>query len=435
MGGNSHRARIVAAWRRASAVTMLGLAGVFAVMPAAAAAGAPDLSISVSSSASGALSVGDHYSYAVSVTNHGTAVAHDVSISDDFPVGVQPLGVPPLAGGSCSIASSQHSGGPPHTSVYCTRSALPAGDTIEIDVAVRLTSDVRCGALVNEPRTKAGDEPSGSTGDNTASVTDTVTCPPSIAIVTGAPGFTHVGASIVIMMAVTNDGDVDLGEVRVRNTGCTGSIEQVSDGNGDPTLAPSETWRYRCGRHIPPSVGARLSALGVVTAASDSDHAQASDRATVRVLRPGLMIRVTPGPVSGALGETITYRYLVRNTGGAVLTDIAVEDDHLGHVGDVAQLAPGHSVTFTVDRVLAASDVWVVDEATATGTDRSGRPVTATDTAAVTIVGHTGTDRGPSGGGPSTAFTGSRTVAPALAGCALAMLGAAALLLARRRIA
>ena len=435
MGGNSQRARFVAGWRRGAAATMLGLVGVFAVMPAAAAAGSPDLSISVSSSASGALSVGDHYSYAVSVTNHGTGVAHDVAISDDFAVGVQPLGVPTLAGGSCAIASSQHSGGPPHTSVYCTRATLPAGDTIGIEVAVRLTDDVRCGALVNAPRTKADDEPSGATGDNTASVTDTVTCPPSLSIVTGAPGFTHVGASIVITMAVTNDGDLDLGDVHVRNTGCADSIEQVSDGNSDTTLAPGETWHYRCSRHIPASVGARLSALGVVTARSDSDHAQASDRATVRVLRPGLTIRVTPGPASGALGETITYRYLVRNTGGAVLTDIAVEDDHLGHVGDVAQLAPGHSVTFSVDRVLEARDVWVVDEATATGADRSGRPVTATDTAAVTIVGHTRTDRGAAGVGPSTAFTGSRTVMPAVAGCALALLGTAALLLARRRIA
>ena len=57
---------------------------------------------------------------------------------------------------------------------------------------------------MNEPRTKAGDEPSGSTGDNTASVTDTVTCPPSIEITKTAPRFAHVGSTVRLTMQVVN---------------------------------------------------------------------------------------------------------------------------------------------------------------------------------------------------------------------------------------
>jgi uncharacterized protein DUF11 len=436
MGGVSGRATaIAAAGLRAATVTVLGLTAVLAVTPTAVAAGAPDLSISVSSTASGDLSVGDSFSYAISVKNHGTGVAHDVRIADDFPVGVEPTAVPTPTGGSCAIASSQHSGAPPHTSLYCTRPTLPAGDSVAVTVAVRVTDDVRCGEIVNSPRTQADDEPSGATDDNTASVTDTVSCPASIRIVTRAPAFGHIDETIVVTMEVTNDGGFDLDAVRVRNAGCAGPIERIVEGNGDATLAPREVWRYRCSRLITPAVGHRLSALAVVRASSDDGEVHASDRATVHVLHPGLTIQVTPDPVSGAIGETITYRYLVRNTGGSVLTDLTIDDDHLGHVGEIAQLAPGHAAGFSIDRTLRPRDVWIVDEATATALDRSGRSISASDTAAVTIVGHSGTGHGSGTTGSGTAFTGSRTVPPAAAACVLAVLGIAALLLARRAIA
>jgi uncharacterized repeat protein (TIGR01451 family) len=433
MGGIVQRAATISRpWRRAAAVTLLGVAGVLSTVPSAAAATSPDLAISVSSSASGALSVGDSFSYAIAVTNHGAGVAHDVRISDEFPVGVVPASsVPVLPGGSCSIASSQQSGAPPHTSLYCTRPTLPAGDAVAVDVVVHVTADVTCGSIVNATRTKADGEPSQATGDNAASVTDTVTCPPSIAIATRAPAYAHVGETVAITMVVTNDGAVDLGDVRVTNAACGGPLERVADGNGDATLDAHEAWRYRCTRRVTPGVGRRVPVVGFVTASDGARRVHASDRTTVRVLRPGLTIRVQPEQASGAVGETITYRFLVRNTGGSVLTGISVDDDHLGHIGDIEQLTPGHTATFRVDRSLRANDVWVVDQATATGADRSGRPVTATDTAAVTIVGHTRTQRGSDGIG--TAFTGSRITWPATAGGVLVLFGACAIVLARRR--
>jgi hypothetical protein len=89
-------------------------------------------------------------------------------------------------------------------------------------------------------------------------------------------------------------------------------------------------------------------------------------------------------------------------------------------------------VTFRVQRVVSARDVWVVDEATANGVDPGGRRVRATDRAAVTLVAPTATDTPRSGGG-GTAFTGAPIALPLTATTVLALLGASALLMARRR--
>jgi len=160
-------------------------------------------------------------------------------------------------------------------------------------------------------------------------------------------------------------------------------------------------------------------------------RARASDRASLRVLRPGLTLRVTPDPISGSPGDTITYRFVLHNTGDATLTDISVHDDQLGDVGQVSQLVPGHSVALTVERLVSARHVWVIDRAKATGADPSGHAVTATGSAAVTLVAPNA--GGPASGGDGTAFTGAPIATPLSAGIILALLGVGALLVERRR--
>jgi hypothetical protein len=149
------------------------------------------------------------------------------------------------------------------------------------------------------------------------------------------------------------------------------------------------------------------------------------------VLRPSLTISLRPEPVSGTPGDTVTYRFVVHNDGDATLTDLVVVDDQLGHVGTAGTLAPGHTVTFSVDRVLSARHVWVVDTATATAKDPSGDPVSAHASASVTIVAPSA--GGGTGGGDGTAFTGSDASLPGLAAILLAAAGIASLVVAARR--
>jgi uncharacterized repeat protein (TIGR01451 family) len=418
-----------------SALVVAGtLFAVVSVAPVAMAAAAPDLGLAVSSTANGPLRVGDSFSYDVTVTNHGSAEAKGVVLEDDFPVGVEPgPALPVIAGGTCSIASSQQSGSPPHTSARCELPALAAGDAASVTIEVRITKDVTCGTITNTPSASARNEPSSATGDDQASVSDTVTCPPSLAVSLEAPRYAHVGASTSLSILVTNDGASDLARLRVVAPACSAPVSIVDDGDGDAAVQPGESWRYRCAVRITPATGRRVTATVLASARSSGTRVHGSDRTSVRVLRPALAVRVTPDPISGSPGEEITYRFVVRNVGDTAIVDIDVVDDRFGDVGRVSRLAPGHATTFSVKRQLRPDDVWVVDEATASGSDATGRRVTAGDRASVTIVAPTGAtpaDRRSRRGG--TAFTGADATLPGSIAVCLAMIGLGALVASRR---
>jgi uncharacterized repeat protein (TIGR01451 family) len=419
--------------RRSFAIVTLVSLGVLVATPTAWAASAPDLTVTKSSNAVGSLSVGDVFTYTITVSNEGTATAHDVNMGDDLPQGLVPQTILPVfPDGWCAVASSVNPSGTVHRSVFCHRDALDAGASASVSFDVKVIADVACGELTNTAKVAASDEPSGATGNDSGSVTDTVACPPSISIHTTAPAYARVGDTVALTMKVENTGWIDLQSVRVADPGCGGAPDLITDGNGDATLAAGETWVYRCGLTVDAAIGDRLTSTATVSAQSDAGPARASDRATVRILRPRLTLRVATDRVSGAVGETITYRFTVRNTGDSTLSDLSIDDDQLGHVGDVARLVPGHQVTLSVERLLTTRHVWVTDEATATGTDPGGRPVTATARASVTIVA-SGDTQSHRAGGDGTAFTGSRVTGGAIAAVVLAAIGAGVLLLSRRR--
>jgi len=419
--------------RRASRVPLvlaLAAAWLWLVIAPAAAGASPDVTIAKVSDASGPLDVGDGYSYTLTVVNAGTATAHNIEVQDDLPLGVHVTTVlPNFPGGQCTVAASAGTGHPEHWSVTCTRSALAPGASVAATFEVKLTGDVQCGSLTNTATVEASDEPADAQDDDEASVTDTVTCPPSIDITKTAPRFTHVGSTVPLTMRVTNPGDVALDHVTVTDPGC----DAAPHGDGDGTLSPGERWTYRCGHVIQADAPGWFATTATVLAKSAGGSVHASARSATRVLRPKLTISVVPDPASGSPGDSVTYRYLVRNTGDATLRNLTVTDDRLGAVGTVPQLAPGHSITLTMTRTLSAKHVWVTNTGTATAHDPSGHRVTASDQASVTIVAPATHPGGASGNGDGTAFTGGDASLPGAAAVLLAIVGAAALFAATRR--
>jgi hypothetical protein len=119
----------------------------------------------------------------------------------------------------------------------------------------------------------------------------------------------------------------------------------------------------------------------------------------------------------------VTYTYVVTNTGDVTLFDITVDDDVLGHIGDIAQLEPGHSATLTADFVVG--DVPVINVAIARGHDILGREVSADDDALVTPIA----GEGP----PPTPFTGSDAGRLAIISMVLLGIGATLVAATRRR--
>lgn len=100
----------------------------------------------------------------------------------------------------------------------------------------------------------------------------------------------------------------------------------------------------------------------------------------------------TPGPY--AVGQTVTFTYDVRNTGGTELTDVQVSDDHVdGITCDSTTLAPaespGDSTTCSGTYTITAADGTagsVTNTATATGT-ADGQTVTSPQTQLTLPVG------------------------------------------------
>jgi uncharacterized repeat protein (TIGR01451 family) len=400
----------------------LVLAGLLA--PAAHALDSPDLTIAKTSDATRALAVGDRFSYTLMASNVGAATAHRVVVQDNLPPGLEVRTVlPAFPGGSCTVTSSQLPPAPPSWSVRCTRDVLDAGDSAAVTFEVAVTDDVRCGRLSNTADITGKDEPAANRDDNVASVDNEVACEPSIALVTTAPAYAHVGTSVPFAMKVHNDGKVTLGSVDITGPGCS----PLRVGGGDATLSAGETWTYRCARPVGPSTPDPLTGTATVTARTETEQrVSASDAAIVRILDPGILITVTPEPVSGTPGDTITYTYVVSNTGDAQLTDISVDDDHLGHIGDIPQLQPGHDVTLRATRIVSASGVWVTNTATARGTDAADQAVSDSDTASVTIVA-AGSAR------DQTAFTGLDSTPAAAVAVLLGLVGVSFLIAARCR--
>jgi hypothetical protein len=87
---------------------------------------------------------------------------------------------------------------------------------------------------------------------------------------------------------------------------------------------------------------------------------------------------------SGSPGDTATYTYAVTNTGEVPLLDVSVDDDILGHIGDIELLDVGETETLTKSTVLGNSPVTNI--AVAAGHDAIGREVDDDDTDVVTVV-------------------------------------------------
>ncbi|MDI6821732.1 MAG: hypothetical protein QMD66_02485 [Actinomycetota bacterium] len=100
-----------------------------------------------------------------------------------------------------------------------------------------------------------------------------------------------------------------------------------------------------------------------------------TDSHSVDILHPAISITKS-GPSLAHVGDTITYTYIVKNTGDCPLTDVTIVDDKAGTVVTGESLAIGEEKTFTKDYTISATDPDpLVNTATATGTDSLGMTV------------------------------------------------------------
>jgi uncharacterized repeat protein (TIGR01451 family) len=104
---------------------------------------------------------------------------------------------------------------------------------------------------------------------------------------------------------------------------------------------------------------------------------------------PALAISKTADKDIACVGDTITYTYLVTNTGGTPLSDISITDDKTGSTTDNpnAVLDIGETWEFSATYMVSAADPNIlVNTAVVSGTDAEGQVVTAQASASVTIL-------------------------------------------------
>jgi uncharacterized repeat protein (TIGR01451 family) len=118
----------------------------------------------------------------------------------------------------------------------------------------------------------------------------------------------------------------------------------------------------------------------------DSLHREvtASDRTYVDVIAPAIEVVKTVDDETPDAGQTVTYTYVVTNTGDTTLSGVVVTDDVLGGIAVIATLAPGASATATKTMVVEP-DSQKVNIATAEGTDVLGKTVTDDDDATIAV--------------------------------------------------
>lgn len=206
-----------------------------------------------------------------------------------------------------------------------------------------------------------------------------------ISLTKTGPEYAHVGDTTEYVLTVVNPSDQPLSGVAVSDPACSTApaLKTKTGGDQDDVLEPGETWTYTCNRVVTAGDGKSFTNTAKVAALDPLLRAVTSVSShTLTVLHPALELTKTADRSSVAVSDTVTFTYVVTNTGDAPLRNVIVRDDVLGTIGVVTLLAPGASHTLTKAMTVDASSP-TTNVGTAVGTDALGTEVS--DSASLTI--------------------------------------------------
>jgi uncharacterized repeat protein (TIGR01451 family) len=295
--------------------------------------------------------------------------------------------------------------------------AVGASESHEFDYVVQPGDE---DPLPNEVTAAATGVTSDAPVDDSAECS-TVILTPSIGVTKECTGLVHVGDTVTYTITVTNTGEEDLDTVTVVDS-ILGNLSDSFADELDVGASESHDFDYVVLESDPDPLVNEVTAKGSGVGSRVAVEALAN--CVTDIIRPGIEIVKTVDDDLVPIGTTVTYTYLVTNTGDTTLYNISVDDDILGHIGDIAELAAGDSATLTKDFVVG--DVPVINVGTVSGEDILGRSVSSTDDALVTPIA----GEGPP---PPTPFTGSDAGRLAIISMVLLGIGATLVAATRRR--
>ncbi|AZH82480.1 DUF11 domain-containing protein [Plantibacter sp. PA-3-X8] len=322
--------------------------------------------------------VGQQVTYSFLVTNTGNVALSDVEVDDVDFSGSGELSAITCPAGAASLAKQ--------ASITCTA-------TYTVSQA-----DVDAGSVTNSA-TATGTPPRGTPP---VSPPSEVTIPaddpaPAITVVKSADPATigAAGETVTYSFLVTNTGNVTLSDVSVveGEFSGTGELSDVVCPPAAGSLAPQATVTCDASYTVTQadvdagSVTNSATATGTPPNGGTPPVSPPSETTVEIPADPSISVVKSAQPATvGAAGETVTYSFLVTNTGNVTLSGVSVIEGEFSGTGELSDvvcppaagsLAPAATVTCTADYTLTQADAdagEITNSATATGTPPNGGP-------------------------------------------------------------
>src|SRR5690606_28036476 len=219
-----------------------------------------------------------------------------------------------------------------------SESAAPANGVIDVGETWTYTAtfaatqaDIDAGTdLVNTVSVTTAQTP----GAVTATATTVIAQSPAMLVKKSVDRQSIAGlATLNYTITVSNTGNVSLTNVTPTDTlpdgsagVLTGPIFGACD-NGDNVLDCGETWTYQASYAVSQAeIDAGSDRVNTVSVSSDQTPGVTDTATTTIVQAPGLTLTkaATSGGNFSAVGDVVTYSYLVRNTGKMTITPLSV---------------------------------------------------------------------------------------------------------------
>ncbi len=333
----------------------------------------PDPSVSIAKMADKTdLVVGETVTYSFRVTNTGNVTLTDVSVNEDDFTG---------AGDLSAIACPADRTLSPGEFLDCTATYVVQ------------QADVDAGSVTNSA-TSSGTPPTGDpVTSDPSEVTITGTSSPSITVVKSADKTDLVvGETVTYSFVAKNTGNVTLTDVAVNEGAFSGAgALSAIECPANRTLAPGAELTCTATYVVQQ---ADVDAGSVTNSATSSGTPPTGDPVTsdpsevtiTGTQKPAIEIVKSSDTTELVAGETVTFSFVVTNTGNVTLTDVAVNEGDFTGAGDLSAiecpaertLAPGAQLVCTATYTVQQADVdagTVRNSATATGTPPTGDPI------------------------------------------------------------
>ncbi|WP_018096262.1 DUF7507 domain-containing protein [Sinorhizobium meliloti] len=215
-------------------------------------------------------------------------------------------------------------------------------------------------------------------------------------------GLLDAGETISYSFLVRNTGAVTMTDVTVNDPLLANAGLSVTP--GPQTLAPGGTATFTAtytptqaeidaGRVENTATGTGTPPSGPPTESPPDTIVVPPDQATGMTIEKTAVLNDLDGDDLLDLGESITYSFLVENTGAVTLTGVTVDDPMLARAGisldqGPQTLAPAQTFTFTANYQPTQGEIdagRVENTATATGTDPDGTPIGSPPDTVVTL--------------------------------------------------